>query len=330
MVVANRRKRQTKPRPETGPSRFPVIVKPVDNPTRFAILGSWRQAQLIKNAVGPVEAIRQTPSGEWLVSCTKEVQQGKLLRTPNLTADRDKPLRILTRMPKTVVIGVIKGVPLEEHAEQLLKSDLEAQDLRVDSIKRLTTRDGTPTVSVRVAFLMASLPSAVKLGYTLHQVVPYIAPVKRCTKCQLLGHSKGECRRKTPRCARCGKNHPIQDCQEQRLFCINCCGNHSAAYSDCPEFAIRRVVHELKNENFIPFSEALSIARERWNSYLKGEKSRDRDFDTLPRIRKTPGKKTSRPDEVPTNETALNSPPTHDPTKDLYQRLPLPPTHNQP
>lgn len=64
-------------------------------------------------------------------------------------------------------MGVVKGVPLEEDAE-LLKADLEAQNLFVDLVKRLSSRDGTQTGSVRLAFLMATLPTAVKLGYTLH------------------------------------------------------------------------------------------------------------------------------------------------------------------
>ena len=280
-VVSNRRQRPKKPRPDQVSSRYPVIIKPADNPAQFSKLGSWRQAQLIKDAVGPVDGIRQTPTGEWLISCTSEKQQGQLLRTSALNPDRS--LSILTRIPKTIVVGVVKGVPLDDDAEKLLKADLEAQDLPIDAVKRLTSRDGGATGSVRVAFLMASLPSYVKLGYTRHQVVPYVAPVRRCSKCQLLGHSRKECRRKTPRCARCGKGHPTQECKEEQLFCINCCGNHSAAYPRCPEVAIRRVAHEIKNQRYVTFSEALVTARDRWSTHLKDEWARDRDFAAPPK-----------------------------------------------
>ena len=275
-VVTNRRHRPKKPHPDPVPAKYPVIIKPEDNPTQFIKLGSWRQAQLIKDAVGPVDGIRQTPTGEWLISCTSEKQQGQLLRTSALKPDRS--LRIITRIPKTIVVGVVKGVPLDDDAEKLLKADLEAQDLPIDAVKRLTSRDGGPTGSVRVAFLMTTLPSSVKLGYTLHQVVPYVAPVRRCSKCQLLGHSRREYRRKSPRCARCGKGHPTQECKEKQLFCVNCCGNHSAAYPRCPEVAIRRVAHEIKNQRYVTFSEALVIARDRWTSHLKDEWAKDRDF----------------------------------------------------
>ena len=169
------------------------------------------------------------------------------------------------------MIGVIKGVPDEPNAERLLRDDLLAQDMATDSIKRLTNKDGTLSGVIRDAFISSQLPDTVKLGYSLHRVVPYVPPVQRCTKCQLLGHTKQDCRRRNPRCAKCGKDHPTQDCQSKSLFCLNCCGSHAASDHRCPEKAIRKLAHELKNTQYLPFGEALVMARNRWEAGEKEE-----------------------------------------------------------
>ena len=234
--------------------------------------GDRRQAQLLKNVVGAVHSIQQIANGEWLIGCTSAHQQRKLLLQTTLPVQPSNPVCINTRIPLNVVVGVIKGVPKEPNAEQLLRDDLEAQDLHVDSVKRLNTKNGAPTGAVRVAFIRNQLPTTVKLGYSLHRVTPYIPPcirnqlpttvklgyslhrvtpyippIRRCTKCQTLGHSKQECRRKHARCVRCGKGHPTTECDSKTLFCVNYYGPHSASDHRCPEWGIRKLAHELKN-----------------------------------------------------------------------------------
>ena len=242
-------------------------------------MGSWRQAQLLKNVVGAVHSIQQIAKGEWLIGCTSAQQQRKLLLQTTLPVQPSNPVSINTRIPLNVVVGVIKGVPKEPNAERLLRDDLEAQDLHVKSVKRLNTKDGAPTGAVRVAFIRNQLPTTVKLGYSLHRVAPYIPPIRCCTKCQTLGHSKQECRRKHARCARCGKGHPTAEWDSKTLFCVNCCGPHSASDRRCPEWDIRKLAHELKNTSFLPFSEAITLARSRWTTK---EPNQERDFAVRP------------------------------------------------
>ena len=273
---------KTVPVPRSETSEHPVIIKPQDGPVLFSKLGSWRQAQLLKNTVGAVKSIQRLANSEWLIGCVSSQQQKKLHLTSSLPGEPGNPIKITTRIPQKIVIGVIKGVPDEPNAERLLRDDLLAQDMATDSIKRLTNKDGTLSGAVRVAFISSQLPDTVKLGYSLHRVVPYVPPVRRCTKCQLLGHTKHDCRRRNPRCAKCGKDHPTQDCQSKSFFCLNCCGSHAASDHRCPEKAIRKLAHELKNTKYLPFGEALVKARSQWEAGMKEEYEQQRDFAVRP------------------------------------------------
>ena len=347
--------RQQRPVPAPKPklADFPVIIKPTDGPVSFSKLGSWRQAQLLKSVVGAVHSIQQIANGEWLLGCTSAQQQRKLLLQTTLPVQPSNPVCINTRIPLNVVVGVIKGVPKEPNAEQLLRDDLEAQDLHVDSVKRLNTKDGAPTGAVRVAFIRNQLPTTVKLGYSLHRVAPYIPPcirnqlpttvklgyslhrvapyippIRRCTKCQTLGHSKQECRRKHARCARCGKGHHTTECDSKTLFCVNCCGPHSASDHRCPEWGIRKLAHELKNTSFLPFSEAITLARSQWTTK---EPSQERDFAVRPqRPPQTPKTTSPEPQPTPTDGTeatstpaAKSSPGKKHPNQDAHNNKPV-------
>ena len=328
MNAAAPRQQRPVPAPKPKLAEYPVIIKPTDGPVSFSKLGSWRQAQLLKNVVGAVHSIQQIANGEWLIGCTSAQQQRKLLLQTTLPVQPSNPVCINTRIPLNVVVGVIKGVPKEPNAEQLLRDDLEAQDLHVDSVKRLNTKDGAPTGAVRVAFIRNQLPTTVKLGYSLHRVAPYIPPIRRCTKCQTLGHSKQECRRKHARCARCGKGHPTTECDSKTLFCVNCCGPHSASDHRCPEWGIRKLAHELKNTSFLPFSEAITLARSRWTTK---EPSQERDFAVRPqRPPQTPKTTSPEPQPTPADGTkatstpaAKSSPGKKPPNQDAHNNKPV-------
>ena len=161
MNAATPRQQRPDPAPKPKLAEFPVIIKPTDGPVGFSKLGSWRRAQLLKNVVGAVHSIQQIANGEWLIGCTSAQQQRKLLLQTTLPVQPSNPVCIKTRIPLNVVVGVIKGVPKEPNAEQLLRDDLEAQDLHVDSVKRLNTKDGAPAGAVRVAFIRNQLPTTV-------------------------------------------------------------------------------------------------------------------------------------------------------------------------
>ena len=88
-------------------------------------------------------------------------------------------------------------------------------------------------ITVKISLEATELPSEVWLGATPFTVQAFAAPMRRCTKCQTLGHSKQQCRAKQTRCSKCGKgSHSHEQCDAQVFSCVNCNG--------CPEKQIRQ------------------------------------------------------------------------------------------
>lgn len=60
----------------------------------------------------------------------------------------------------------------------------------------------------------------------------------QCFNCQHFGHSSQNCNL-TPRCVKCGKEHPTKECPKPKTdnaHCCNCGGEHTANYRGCPHY----------------------------------------------------------------------------------------------
>ena len=64
--------------------------------------------------------------------------------------------------------------------------------------------------------------------------------IKRCNKCQGLGHYYKECQKTESTCAKCSGEHRTDECTSSTLKCINCVNNgsspvnHAAFDHKCP------------------------------------------------------------------------------------------------
>ncbi len=238
----------------------PVVIHDLGGgAARFEKLGPWHRSQLLANAVGAVRSVRPLPSGKWLIGCSSEAQQSKLARLEVLPGG----VPIGARVPRPVVEGVVGPIPMGGDELRLVKQDLEAGGHKVSGVTRLKNKHNEPSLAVKICFEATELPGEVWLGATPYSVQAYAAPVRRCTKCQSLGHTKQQCRSKQTRCSRCGKtSHTQEHCDSKTLSCINCNGRHSAAYKGCPEMLVRQRANILRSKTYIPFTVAMQRARD--------------------------------------------------------------------
>ena len=226
---------------------------------RFDKLGPWHRSQLLANAVGAIRSVRPLPSGKWLIGCSSEAQQSKLARLEPLPGG----VPIGARVPRPVVDGVVGPIPKGGNELQLVRQDLEAGGHRVAAVTRLNNKHNEPSLAVRISLEATELPTEVWLGSTPYNVQAYAAPVRRCTKCQSLGHTKQQCRARQGRCSKCGKNsHTHDKCDAATMSCVNCNGRHSAAYKGCPEVLIRQRANTLRSRTYLPYTVAMQRARE--------------------------------------------------------------------
>lgn len=247
---------------------FPVVVQDLkEGPATLQGLG-LRRKKTFDLAIGEVKEIRMLAAGSVLVGCSSASQQNKLLRLDSIGG-----IKVKCHRPEVTTEGVIKRIPTIHSGTDLSEmavgvrvrmedgSLVEKGPSSVRSFRRLLLRDGKPSQAVRVTFTTAILPDSVVLESEVYGVEPYTPPVRRCTKCQRLSHLKQQCKSKVQICPRCGsKGHDGATCTKAK-HCVNCKGEHSAAYLGCPEMRLRLQANKIRSAAYIPYSEALDRAR---------------------------------------------------------------------
>ena len=168
---------------------------------------------------------------------------------------------IQCRIPVPNVEGVVGPIPLGEWPFKQIKADLLADGHRVTGVFRLKNRKAEPSRALRITFEGCTLPTEVWIACTPHRLSAFAGSVRRCTKCQVIGHSKSQCRSRVTRCSRCGSGGQAVEGCSNTLSCINCNGGHSAAFRRCPEMLVHARAHVLRSSSYIPFSVALQRAR---------------------------------------------------------------------
>lgn len=236
---------------------FPVILEDLNTGTkRFKQYGQFTSDLFHAAGIAPIKRQRLLASGKWLISCASRESQLKLSKKTKLG-----PCNVKCYIPSKVTVGVIKPVPLEVDVNKIKQGNPSIVD-----VKRLNLRGGEPSQAVKVVFSVHTLPNHLVVGNELMQVEPFVEQVRRCTKCQKLGHTKERCMAKNGVCSRCGQKAHAVDPQENirkctgQRYCINCKKEgHSSAWSQCPMLQVHRQAQELKAKSGMSVSEAVKI-----------------------------------------------------------------------
>jgi hypothetical protein len=144
--------------------------------------------------------------------------------------NKDKPMRIVIR-------NLHPSTPTE-----MIKSELELRLYEVRQVTQVIHRvskiplpiffvDLEPTDHSNEIFKLESLLH-IKIKIEEHHKPKIIS---QCQNCQAYGHTKAYCGY-SPRCVRCGDDHPSSACPHSRqdpMRCTLCTGNHPANYRGC-------------------------------------------------------------------------------------------------
>ena len=236
----------------------PVLIEEVGGRgEQINKLGMNRKAVLIAEAAGDsVVSLKWLPSGKWLVGCKNKGQQTKLSQTKKIGN-----IPVKCRIPAPTVEGVVKGVAMNDADWDYFSERMKKKE-NVAYFHRLKNRKGEETTAVKVVFNEVTLPTELNVGLFDFIVDAFIPQVRRCSNCQKLGHIKKFCRNTQHVCARCGQvGHGGEGCRLAPR-CVNCHGNHAASDRQCPEFLLWKKAAEVRASNYMPFSKALSLARQ--------------------------------------------------------------------
>ena len=244
----------------------PVIVQ--DKNISAARLSSlkWKLPDTLQLAVGAVKSVKQISSDKFLIGCCDIRQQLRLAALTTLGG-----IQVSCSVPVPVTVGVASGIPTNVTMEEVLQRvdsvlDSEGHALCLVSVKdavRLTNRDGSPSLAVRLTFEATTLPAAVVINKTEFPLKPFSAGVVRCFKCQRLGHLAKACPAKLIVCSSCGvTGHNAKNCTSHKRYCINCrSDSHSSAYGGCPKQKQWLIANRLRAETYMPKATAFAKAK---------------------------------------------------------------------
>lgn len=217
--------------------------------------------------VGDVSSISSNKTN-LIITCKTAKQRETLLKMKHLAGMdvtvslpfRDERRQQFSGAAEKAVKFVLRGAPLD-------MSEAEVCNLTgAEKAMRLTRRVGSdqpsPTFSVLLTFKASQIvPTEVKFDYLTMKIETYIPRVIRCFKCQRFGHFANQCRNAHDVCPKCSQNHKYNDCNRTELKCINCGGNHSAAFQGCPKHQERKSILKHAAVNRVSYADALKATR---------------------------------------------------------------------
>ena len=106
-----------------------------------------------------------------------------------------------------------------------------------------------------------SLPDHIYLDQAYLKVRPYYPKPTRCTKCQLFGHRKSDCRSKSDVCPYCSAGHSYQFCTARRPVCRNCGDYHPCSSDTCPVWLSEVEVIKISRDTKVTITEARQIQK---------------------------------------------------------------------
>lgn len=239
--------------------RFPVRVRDLGTGTTHIRNHGTQQKHICECAgVAPSEiSLRNIGYNMWIVSCPNGRAQKKLAGRTVIGG-----AHVECTIPSPRVVGVVHGIPLHESASAISAS-LRNQGIQATA-SRLTNRDGSNSKAIKIEIQNETkLPTRLKVGALLLPLEPFAPSAVHCKNCCRLGHTARACRFKFSTCVRCGsRGHARADCPATvAAKCVNCGGPHSAAYQKCPRIILLREANKIRNQNYIPYPEAIRRAK---------------------------------------------------------------------
>lgn len=266
-----------------------IFITPIDKTKNLRNVSPITIAKNIRDSCpNPVEFIKPITQG-LLVKCKNQKQLRALLQINTIGTI---PVKVTEK--QEVSRGVIGPIPTETSESELL-NELKYQ--AVTQVKRMTKKIRSdpnstnsaetnqsngkfiPLKSVIITFNKPTIPKQVKMCFQIFEVSEYIPPVMRCFRCQRFGHGIGQCKSKM-RCVRCGEQHEFENCtKKEQPTCINCGGEHSAAFNGCPEAKKAKQVQQIKIINKVTYAQAAKLLNQERD---KKPQENDKTTEQLP------------------------------------------------
>ena len=144
-----------------------------------------------------------------------------------------RPMLCVNKIPQNIEIETVKNIIIN-------------RGLHPENIRRLVIKNGDPTTVVLFKLKNEGEEQhAKRFGIKTDNKIKYMREyvnkeklIIRCFKCNKFGHLSNSCKNNNSLCPRCGSNKQKckGNCPKQHWNCVNCLGNHSAAWEGCKKY----------------------------------------------------------------------------------------------
>lgn len=177
----------------------------------------------------------------------------------------------------TTSIGIIKYVPLEISPEEIKSQIICSYNiLNVERMEFFDKESKTykPGQKIKITFRSGSLPSEVKLFYTVRQVTRFIQKPMFCQNCLSYGHSKKFCSN-DKKCSNCAEKEEHEVCDKPTKCAICKTDNqHKTTDPNCTEKKIQTEIKNVMVDDKIPYRKANFLVRQK---FLQQQKKNDQE-----------------------------------------------------
>ena len=241
-----------------------VVVKPDDQGNNVS---SRAIRQIATDAGIPIDSVVEQTNGETFINLPDVESRDKVQEVLQQSHTQNPIVRLESKLPTVSILGVTARDMKKENNEDLdreeLRESIKQQNksisdmidngskLEVVHIKAPPGEKKYYTVAVRVSpdirTVIHRMKDKIHFGCTIHTAEDRFH-VKRCNRCQTLGHYADKCDMSTPVvCGYCAKEHKSDDCPDknkpkEQYKCINCSGEglpasgHSTFWTKCPAY----------------------------------------------------------------------------------------------
>ena len=231
---------------ESQKKKFPVIIKDKETgPVRLKCLLPSTKVPF-HGVVGDVHSVKRLSSGDWYVECFSKAQQKRLLDLQSL-AGINTQCHIPALKTEGVIYGAVDAEKACKHPDILKTEPLLSKKKN--------------TAALKITFNLQTLPEKIRVADRWFSIQPFCGPIRRCTRCQRLNHTKKQCRAKHARCSRCSQTSHERDCCTASPQCVNCGGDHSPAFHGCPKKSLLKSAFKIKSSRYMSFTAALQEAK---------------------------------------------------------------------
>ena len=229
-----------------------ILITGQDPENKITKINPCKMEDALTKLCGNIEFVEYNRKADSiLITLQTHHQVHKIIKTKVLL---EKPITIKPHWARSFTYGKLRA---PEFSEETMEEMLEyLKPHNVVAVRKLFTNPSKSHIPLYVLTFLGPLPAKIKLGHISYLIDVYVPKPMRCNKCWYLAHTTTTCKNK-PACSKCGEtSHTRENCNAEKLKCVNCKGEHEASSNKCPKYLEEQRICEITAEQGISFAEA--------------------------------------------------------------------------